>query len=90
MPRAVHPESYPLVQSILADIKHGHQGSDRRRQSCSNRSTRPQYADEQFGVPTIRTSCSELEKPGRDPRPEFTTATFREGVEDLKDLQART
>ena len=45
------------------------------------------YADEQFGVPTISDILSELEKPGRDPRPEFTTAIFREGVEQLKDLK---
>jgi uncharacterized protein len=45
------------------------------------------YTDERFGVPTVRDILSELEKPGRDPRPEFKTATFKEGVEELKDLQ---
>jgi uncharacterized protein len=45
------------------------------------------YADEKFGVPTISDILKELEKPGRDPRPEFTTATFKEGVEEIKDLR---
>src|SRR5690606_24237115 len=45
------------------------------------------YTDEQFGLPTVRDILKELEKPGRDPRPEFRTAAFKEGVEDLKDLQ---
>jgi uncharacterized protein len=45
------------------------------------------YQDEKFGIPTISDILKELEKPGRDPRPEFTTATFKEGVEELKDLE---
>ena len=45
------------------------------------------FTDERFGVPTVRDILAELEKPGRDPRPEFKTATFREGVESLSDLQ---
>ena len=45
------------------------------------------YADEKFGVPTITDILSELEKPGRDPRPEFTTAAFKEGVNEIKDLR---
>jgi uncharacterized protein len=45
------------------------------------------YANEQFGIPTVTDILSELEKPGRDPRPEFTTASFREGVETLADLK---
>ncbi len=45
------------------------------------------YTDTQFGLPTVRDILRELEKPGRDPRPEFKTATFQEGVEDLKDLR---
>jgi uncharacterized protein len=45
------------------------------------------YSDEQFGIPTISDILKELEKPGRDPRPEFTTASFREGVETLADLK---
>jgi len=46
------------------------------------------FTDEKFGVPTVRDILAELEKPGRDPRPEFKTATFQEGVESLADLQA--
>ena len=45
------------------------------------------YTDERFGLPTVQDILGELEKPGRDPRPEFRTASFRDGVEDLKDLQ---
>src|SRR5690606_6877278 len=45
------------------------------------------YADEQFGVPTVTDILKELDKPGRDPRPEFTTASFKEGVEEIRDLQ---
>jgi uncharacterized protein len=83
---AVHPESYPLVKKILADLNK----SIKELIGDSNllKSLNPgKYADEQFGVPTISDILSELEKPGRDPRPEFTTATFREGVEELKDLK---
>jgi len=46
------------------------------------------YADDKFGVPTITDILKELEKPGRDPRPEFTTATFKDGVEDIRDLRS--
>jgi len=83
---AVHPESYPLVRKILADINRNIKeviGDSRLLKSLNP----GKYADEQFGVPTISDILSELEKPGRDPRPEFTTATFREGVEQLKDLK---
>ncbi len=45
------------------------------------------FADERFGLPTVRDILAELEKPGRDPRPEFKTATFAEGVDDIKDLK---
>jgi uncharacterized protein len=83
---AVHPESYPLVKKILADLKKG------IREVIGDakllRSLNPaKYADEKFGIPTIADILGELEKPGRDPRPEFTTAAFREGVEELKDLK---
>ena len=46
-----------------------------------------EFTDEKFGVPTVRDILAELEKPGRDPRPEFKTATFQEGIESLADLQ---
>ncbi|MHB9085658.1 MAG: Tex family protein [Thiobacillus sp.] len=83
---AVHPESYPLVEAILADIQ-----LDLKAvigNATLLKSLDPaKYRDEQFGIPTITDILKELEKPGRDPRPEFTTATFREGVEKLSDLK---
>ncbi|OON59312.1 RNA-binding transcriptional accessory protein [Massilia sp. KIM] len=83
---AVHPESYPVVEKILADIKR-----DMKTvigDSALIRNLNPaKYADEKFGVPTVTDILKELEKPGRDPRPEFTTATFKEGVEELSDLR---
>jgi uncharacterized protein len=83
---AVHPEAYPLVEKILADIKKGIKEviGDARLVG----SLRPdRYTGEGFGLPTVRDILKELEKPGRDPRPEFKTAVFREGVEAMKDLQ---
>ncbi|WP_194726712.1 Tex family protein [Noviherbaspirillum malthae] len=83
---AVHPESYPVVEKILADIKKDVKGVIGDGKLL--KSIQPaKYADEKFGVPTITDILKELEKPGRDPRPEFTTATFKEGVEDIKDLR---
>ena len=83
---AVHPESYPLVQRILADLRQDLKaviGNSSLLKSLNPSS----YASEKFGIPTITDILKELEKPGRDPRPEFTTATFREGVETLADLR---
>jgi uncharacterized protein len=83
---AVHPESYPLVQRILADIKQDIKDVIGNRSLL--KSLEPlKYQDEKFGIPTISDILKELEKPGRDPRPEFTTASFREGVEKLADLK---
>jgi uncharacterized protein len=83
---SVHPEAYPVVERILADIQ-----KDVKAVMGDGRlvkSLRPEkYADERFGVPTITDILKELEKPGRDPRPEFKTATFQDGVEELRDLQ---
>ena len=81
----VHPESYPVVERILADLR------KELRQVIGDtsllRSVKPEnYTSESVGVPTIRDILGELEKPGRDPRPEFRTATFADGVEELKDL----
>ncbi len=83
---AVHPESYPLVEKILADIQKDVKSiiGDGKLLKTLNPS---KYADERFGVPTITDILKELEKPGRDPRPEFTTASFKEGVEEIRDLQ---
>ncbi|HEY5994619.1 MAG TPA: Tex family protein [Gallionellaceae bacterium] len=83
---AVHPESYPVVEKILADINKNVKeviGDARLLKTL----TPAKYADEKFGVPTVTDILSELEKPGRDPRPEFTTATFKEGVEEIRDLK---
>ena len=83
---AVHPESYPLVQAILADIQQDIKGVIGNGSLL--KSLNPsKYANEQFGIPTISDILRELEKPGRDPRPEFTTAAFRDGVETLADLK---
>jgi uncharacterized protein len=84
---AVHPESYPLVEKILKDIKKG--VKEVIGDAGVLKALNPEkYADEQFGVPTVTDIIKELEKPGRDPRPEFTTATFKDGVEKIGDLQA--
>lgn len=82
----VHPESYPLVKRILADIKQDIKGVIGNA-SLLNSMNPASYVNEQFGLPTISDILKELEKPGRDPRPEFTTATFREGVEQISDLK---
>jgi uncharacterized protein len=86
---AVHPEAYLLVEKILAangkKIQHL---SEILGNPAFVRSLRPEdYINSQFGLPTVLDVLSELEKPGRDPRPDFKTATFKEGVESLKDLQ---
>jgi uncharacterized protein len=83
---AVHPESYPLVEKILADIKKDIKGiiGDEKILKSLNPA---KYADQRFGVPTVTDILKELEKPGRDPRPEFTTATFKDGIEELRDLR---
>ena len=83
---AVHPESYPLVEKILADLQRGIKGVI--GEAALLKTLNPaRYADERFGVPTVSDIIKELEKPGRDPRPEFTTATFKEGVEEIRDLR---
>ena len=83
---SVHPEAYPLVERILADIKKGIRdviGDSRLVKAL----TPTKYVDEKFGLPTIQDILRELEKPGRDPRPEFKTAVFKDGIEAVKDLQ---
>ncbi|MFM5256046.1 Tex family protein [Aeromonas hydrophila] len=82
---AVHPESYPVVERILAKLE---QTVDSLLGNSSLlRTLQPaDYTDEQFGVPTVTDIIGELDKPGRDPRPEFKTATFKEGVEKISDL----
>jgi uncharacterized protein len=83
---AVHPEAYPVVERILTRIGRGI--AEVMRQPAALKGLSPaDFTDEKFGVPTVRDILTELEKPGRDPRPEFKTATFRDGVESLNDLQ---
>ncbi len=83
---AVHPESYPLVNTILDDLKmdiHDIMGN-----TGLLKHIRPErYANGRFGIPTIKDILEELEKPGRDPRPEFTYARFKDGVETIDDLE---
>ncbi|MFM5839346.1 Tex family protein [Aeromonas rivipollensis] len=82
---AVHPESYPVVERILAQLEET--VDSLLGNSSLLRSLKPaDYTDEQFGVPTVTDIIGELDKPGRDPRPEFKTATFRDGVEKISDL----
>jgi uncharacterized protein len=82
----VHPEAYPVIRRILAATK-----SDIRALMGNAeivRQLKPQsFVDETFGLPTVTDILRELEKPGRDPRPAFKAAVFKEGVETLKDLK---
>jgi len=82
----VHPESYPVVKKILQATK-----SDIKAligQTKALKMLNPtNFADERFGVPTVTDIIRELEKPGRDPRPEFKTASFQDGVEKITDLK---
>jgi protein Tex len=82
----VHPETYPLVQRILEQSKRPIGELVGRTDVL--RSLKPEsLADERFGLITVKDVLKELEKPGRDPRPDFKVARFSEGVEDLKDLK---
>ena len=83
---SVHPEAYPVVEKILVDLKKPLKeilGDSRALQGLNP----AKYTDERFGLPTVQDILKELEKPGRDPRPEFKTATFAEGVEKVGDLR---
>jgi uncharacterized protein len=82
---AVHPEAYPVVERILADLGKPLTGLTGDARALKELDA-ARYTSEQFGLPTVRDILKELEKPGRDPRPQFKTAAFQEGVEDLKDL----
>jgi uncharacterized protein len=83
---AVHPEAYPVVERILARLGNGI--GEVMGQAVLLKGLAPeQFTDDKFGVPTVKDILAELEKPGRDPRPEFRTATFQEGVEAIADLQ---
>lgn len=81
----VHPESYPVVERIVAHA--GRPLADVIGDGAWLRALDPsRFTDERFGVPTVRDILAELEKPGRDPRPEFRTAAFADGVEKISDL----
>ena len=82
---SVHPEAYPVVERILKKIASEMKDVIGNRDKLKGLSP-AEFVDEKFGVPTVRDILLELEKPGRDPRPEFKTATFKEGVETLNDL----
>ncbi|MFC5737858.1 Tex family protein [Sinirhodobacter huangdaonensis] len=83
---AVHPEAYDVARRIVTAC-----GRDIRTlmadSAALKRLNAADFVDARFGLPTVRDILSELEKPGRDPRPSFVTATFADGVEDIKDLK---
>lgn len=83
---SVHPEAYGVAKKIVAAC-----GRDLRSlmgDSAALKAVDPrQFIDEQFGLPTVKDIISELEKPGRDPRPSFKTATFADGVDEITDLK---
>ncbi|MFK3559101.1 Tex family protein [Pasteurella multocida] len=83
----VHPEAYPVVEKILQATEqsiHDLMGNA----SAVRQLDAKKFIDDQFGLPTVQDIFKELEKPGRDPRGEFKTATFMDGVEDINDLKA--
>jgi uncharacterized protein len=83
---AVHPEAYPVVERIVA--KTGTPVRELIGKTSVLRALKPvDFSDEQFGEPTVKDILAELEKPGRDPRPEFKTAVFKDGINELSDLQ---
>jgi uncharacterized protein len=84
---AVHPEAYPVVERILSRIGKGI-GEVMGQPGVLKGLSPDEFTDEKFGLPTVRDILTELEKPGRDPRPEFKTATFQDGIESLADLQS--
>ena len=82
----VHPETYPVVEQIMAAT--GKPVAEVMGRSDMLKSLKPElFANEKFGVITVKDILTELEKPGRDPRPDFKVARFNEGVEDIKDLK---
>jgi len=82
----VHPETYPVVEKILAQT--GKPVAELMGRAEMLKTLKPElFANEQFGVITVKDILGELEKPGRDPRPDFKVARFNDGVDDIKDLQ---
>ena len=83
----VHPETYPLVERMLAAVSKP--AAEVMGRSDVIRALRPEaFADEKFGAITVKDVLTELEKPGRDPRPDFKVARLADGIEDIKDLVA--
>lgn len=82
---AVHPEAYPVVERIVAKLQQDVKSIIGQKDALKGLSP-ADFTDEKFGIPTVRDIFSEIEKPGRDPRPEFKTATFKEGIETIDDL----
>ena len=83
---SVHPEAYPVVEKILQATQ-ATLTELMGNESKIHQLNAKDFVDEQFGLPTVNDIFKELEKPGRDPRGEFKTATFVDGVEEIKDLQ---
>lgn len=83
---SVHPEAYPIVEKIL-QATNSSLGELMGNSSVLHQLSATQFTDERFGLPTVTDILKELEKPGRDPRGEFKTATFLEGVEQISDLK---
>jgi uncharacterized protein len=84
---AVHPEAYPIVERIAETTQR--QLKALIGDAAFLKTLKPAaFADATFGIPTVTDIIAELEKPGRDPRPEFKTATFKEGIEKISDLKA--
>ena len=83
---SVHPEAYSVVEKILADL-HKPMKQVMGDATVLKAVNAAKYTDDKFGLPTVRDILKELEKPGRDPRPEFKTAEFKEGVEEIADLK---
>jgi uncharacterized protein len=82
----VHPETYPVVEQIM--VKTGKPVADLMGRADMLKTLRPElFANEKFGVITVKDILVELEKPGRDPRPDFKVARFNDGVEDIRDLK---
>ena len=83
---AVHPEAYDVAKKIVAAC--GRDVRSLMSDGAALKALDPRtFVDERFGLPTVRDIIAELEKPGRDPRPSFKTATFAEGIDDMKDLK---
>lgn len=83
---SVHPEAYGVARKIVQAC--GRSIADVMGNSAALKSLRPEdYVDDNFGLPTVRDILTELEKPGRDPRPTFKTATFADGIDSITDLK---